>query len=444
MRGAERAWKTNTDIHAGKDWTAPGPAARPPLEPGGQFYALMTQPIAAVQGDLALIKRKGIGSRGVPSAILVLALLGCMPQPGRAQADAKPDPAWNHVARLLAGMPAQPGSPYATVARTRAFRIHQTYMDRFWNAVDKGSLKPISAWGAQQLSQIDGNRTAVYPLSGADFVNLYLMYPRAPRYLMFALEQPGTPPSTVPTEPKALGQILGSLRAVIDTIASKNYFYSAHMRTHLRYTPMQGTAPPLMAFLARLGMDLRNVEPVMLNNAGVLVTCPAADCHKSSFPGMRYTFRAPGETRDRELVYLSLKVQKDSLEPTTPSGKYLGSLPPFNAMMKSAIYLLFEPQFAGVRAWMHRSCRVLIQDDSGMPFTGYATPDWNVRLFGRYVTYTYSIGGIGRPPKQKELVERYRKGPTTPVGFRFGYGGLGGPQSSTLMVIEKKGDAGAP
>ena len=369
---------------------------------------------------------------------IAVVVLGCTPSPGRAKTEVPPDPAWNHSARLLAGMTALPGSPYAVASTSRPFRTHQAYMDRFWAAVDRGSLKPIARWQEQELSKIDGKRLAVYPLSGADFVNLYLMYPKAPRYLMFALEEPGVPPRSIPTDARALGRILGSLRAVIDTIASKNYFYSAHMRTHLKYTPMQGTAPPLMAFLARLGMDLRNVEPIAIDNQGEPAPCSPAACAKSKLPGMRYTFRAPGETSDRELVYLSLRLQKDSLEPSTPSGKYLAALPPFNAMMKSAIYLLHGGQFAGTRSWILKSCHVLIQDDSGMPFSAYANPDWNVRLYGRYLTYTFSIGGIGYPPKQKELVERYRKGPTTPVGFRFGYGGLAGEKDSTLMVIEKK------
>ncbi len=372
-----------------------------------------------------------------------LLLVGCLPHTSQiahdppVQAAQNADPAWNHVARLFAGMPPLPGSPYASAVQSRAFKTHAAYMDRFWSAVESNSRAPIAAWRKEHLTKIDGKRLAVYPLSGADFVNLHLMFPEAPRYLMFALEDPGLPPRNVPADERSMGRVLGSLRAVIDTIASKNYFYSANMRTHLKHTPIQGTAPPLFAFLARLNMDIRSVERVVLDNQGSLVACTVGSCPQSAFPGMRYVFRAPGDNEDRELVYLSLKLQRDSLDRATPSGAYLSGLPPFNAIMKSAIYLLHEAPFAGAREWMTRSCRVLVQDDSGMPFSAYTGPDWQVRLFGRYITYTYSIGGIGFPPKQKDLVEWYRRG-ATPVRFRFGYGGLAGDQSSTLMVIERR------
>lgn len=380
-------------------------------------------------------------NRTVLCVLLAAGILAVSCAPGAASAPAVETPvdqSWNHTARLMAGLPPKADSPYASVAKSKAFTNHQAAMDRFWSAVEKNSLKPMSEWRKTQLAGIDGTRPAVYPLSGADFVNLYALYPAASEYVMFALEEPGQPPKTLTTELKALGRILGSLRSVIGTIASKNYFYSANMRTYLKHTPMKGTAPPLMAFIARLNLDLRSVEPIFITAEGKLSECPQEACPQGSYQGIRYRFRAAGDKQDRDLVYLSIRLEKDTLEPTTATGRYLNSLPVFNSMLKSAIYLLHSDTYAGSRDWMLQKSAVVVQDDSGIPYRFFANERYNVRLFGRYMVYRLSIGGIGKPPRQKDLEQLYQQPGVTPLSFRFGYGGLAGTQNSTMMIAEKK------
>src|SRR5690606_37407507 len=114
------------------------------------------------------------------------------------------------------------------------------------------------------------------------------------------------------------------------------------------------------------------------------------------------------------------------------------SLPKYNAMLKSAIYLLHDEQYSGTRDWMLQKAAVLVQDDSGIAFKHFNNENYKVRLFGRYLTYRISIGGIGHPPRQRDLEKAYSDPGVSRIKFRFGYGGLAGVENSTMMVIEKK------
>ena len=96
--------------------------------------------------------------------------------------------------------------------------------------------------------------TAFYPLSGADFVNLYAFYPDANANIMVGLEPAGkiTDPNTLTAE--QLKQGLNSIQSMVGEMAAQNYFTRKRMRREFANPHFSGTSPVLLIFMTRLGL----------------------------------------------------------------------------------------------------------------------------------------------------------------------------------------------
>jgi hypothetical protein len=106
---------------------------------------------------------------------------------------------------------------------------------------------------------------------------------------------------------------------------------------------------------------------------------------------------------------------------------------PATAMLKSASYLLFDPQFRKVRSMILSTADLVVQDDTGIPFRVLTESRWQVRLYGRYARPT--IKGL-RYGYQADLESAYKAQADLPtLPFPFGYNWKG--QESGLLVARR-------
>jgi hypothetical protein len=87
--------------------------------------------------------------------------------------------------------------------------------------------------------------------------------------------------------------------------------------------------------------------------------------------------------------------------------------------LKSASYLLHEPSFSTIRnAILDRSVAIL-QDDSGIPLSGFDTQRWSLTFYGNYS----GVLDIFQKYYQKDLAEIYstRVADIRPMDFGVGY-----------------------
>jgi len=332
---------------------------------------------------------------------------------------------WNDAARYLAGLPVGPQSSFYRAAADPGYATHVALMDRFWEKVNRTENENIRAFQREHLKKAPDS--VVYPLSGADFGNLYHLFPNAREYLMIATERPGRVLHPDNFRPEERIASLGAIRMVISSIAQYNYLYSAYMRRYMDgYYVYGGTLPVVLIMMARMGHTPLKVEDVVINENGRIE--PGVT---GSIQGYRIEFRADG--RVRELIYLPIWLSNEAVDPSTPSGKFLASRKGGALMLKAAVYLLHWPKYDTLRQHFLNSSELIVQDDSGIPFRDLTA--FNVELFGNYIR-PVPIGLVGYHP-QPDLALAYRQR-SQPISFHYGYGARVGTHYSNLQVARRK------
>ncbi len=349
---------------------------------------------------------------------------------------------YNDIARYLAGIPLEQQSPLYPLTQKKIFREHASTMERFWSEVLRENIFNIIPWRNAHLTPYYDYGTAFYPLSGGDFINLYLFYPLAKKYIMVSLEVAGRMPDLLSLKDYELQSGLRSLRNAIGNIAKKNYMMSAVMKHEMKNPFIEGTLPTILVFAARMELDIRRIEQVVLTAKGTIA--PAVDMSilkdEAIATGNRIVFKASPTGPDRELIYLSMRLRHDSFEPVAPGGKFFSDLRDLNVIIKSAFYLLHRASFERFCASLLERTRLLIQDDSGLPYSFFDNSSWNTFLFGHY-THPLALRDMKHPVDQPVLAREF-KTRAQPLPFNFGYGTWRIDKKSNLIMAVRKSEKG--
>ncbi len=370
--------------------------------------------------------------------LLLLYILTCATPDTVARRN--PSPYWNDLAHFLAGMPFRSDNPLAALTRTESYRRHVAVMNRFWEMVQRENTSPINAWRAAQMPRRYAKNIAFYPFSGADFVNLYSLFPKSRYYIMIALEEPGPVPDPLRLASWQLQAGLSSVQRNIWTIASENYFKSGIMQREMNNKYLEGVTPILLLFAARLGCTVTDVVPVGLDESGSIRALDREGTVKGNKPattGIYIYFRAPGESGLRTLVYLRHRLSAGSLDERTAEGKFFKRLQHLNTVIKSAVYLLHRESLKAFCDFILERSDTVVQDDSGIPYRYFDKQRWDIVRFGTY-TYPRSLKDLPNPPYQPDLAKDYAK-TSLPLPFNFGYGVLTGRGKSNMVQALKNG-----
>ena len=354
----------------------------------------------------------------------------CLMQPRTAAAD----PYWNDVARYLAGMEVRDTSVLKPKTADPRYRAHIAYMDNLWGMIRKETIDLIRPWRDDNIPSVGGGGTAFYPLSGADFINLFTIYPNARTYLMIALEQSG---DAALLRDHASNRFLDGLMPIqrgIYLYGVNNYFQSKVMMKEMNNTLLPGTAPALLIFMARMGLTVTGVENITIGDTGNIVTAGPANGAPRQVAGIRILFTGSGAAGTRELIYLSMRLEPDSVDTAAPEGRFFNRLRGTRTMLKSAVYILQDDKYAPLKDFILKRSALIVQDDSGIPY-GAFDGRWRVKLYGKYNPYM-SLGGC-TIRRQEDLAGAYAK-ESFPLPFNFGYGILQGQGQSNLMIAKRK------
>jgi hypothetical protein len=354
---------------------------------------------------------------------------------------------WQEQALLFAGRPLPPESPFYELSLCPSFRRHAEAMELFWDQVRKDSLNAMISWRERNVPRDLGRNPVLYPLSGADYLNAYALFPQAPQYTFIALEAPGTLPDLYRmTEPEREAG-LAAIRRAVATVASVNYMKSKILRKELSNGYIPGTLPVFLLLAGGLGHTVEDVRPVILDEAGNIRDSqwgsenPAPQ--RSPKPGaanvihgLRMMVRVPETGQTKIIVYLQVRLRKEAVSTATREGKFFSRIHNCNTIFKAAVYLLHNDEYNAVREFVLDRSDLILQDDSGLPYRLFRPDEWVEHLFGTY-TRIPPLGGIPDPPQQPVLARRFREH-SEPLFFPYGYGVLQGKGKSNLMLFVKK------
>ncbi|MCB1095372.1 MAG: hypothetical protein KDN22_07300 [Verrucomicrobiae bacterium] len=316
----------------------------------------------------------------------------------------------NDYARLLAGMPGGPDSPYRAFRETPAWQDYRWKMNSLWERVEDQRLSKIREWRQRELGGLTSHPLVFYPFSGPDVLFADAFFPDARTYVLCGLESPDLMPDFSELNDSEKEGILTGLHGSLTTALNFSYFITKDMRVDLKRTRMSGVLPVISIFLARTGNRITQVNAIGLDANGGIV---------QGNSGLRINCVSRRGGRPTTIFYFKEDLS-NSLQKNNPRLlRFLASQGSPVTYLKSASYLLHEPSFSIIReAILERSVAIL-QDDSGLPLSAFDRQRWGLKFYGNYT----GVLDIFQKYYQKDLAEIYatHAGEIRPMDFGVGY-----------------------
>ena len=344
------------------------------------------------------------------------------------------------VARLLAGLPPS-AALHADIAETSEWREHRDIVQAGWAKVKQGRAGVMARWRDETIrTGCSGSGTLLYPFSGPDFANAYVLFPGCRNYMLFGLELPGEVPELEKLDRQALGRLLADVRVAVGDLVERNYFITSRMSRQLHTSQLRGVVPVIIASMALAGVEVRSVEPLELQ-----ALAPDEEAEQTGAKPLRklravqITFQRPGSTKVQTLQYFSVDATNRGVAPYPEFLAHLRTAKPAPMLIKSASYLLQDKQFRAIRDTLLESADFLVQDDTGMPYEVLKAHGWDMQLYG----------GYRKPIKpfhwayQAKLDAAYKEASVGDLPFSFSYHWHGG-KSNAMVARRVPVPAGVP
>jgi hypothetical protein len=337
------------------------------------------------------------------------------------------DPRLTSIAQLLAGVEPE-YALHARIAALDAWQAHRRTLVPQWRKLQSGRLDAIEAWRDQALAgRTPRCRTLLYPFSGPDFLNAYLLFPLCDTYVFLGLEPPGTVPELDRMAAVDVAPSLHDMRVALQDLVAHNFFMTKHMAQQLATPRIKGVAPLLAASMGVIRIRIIAVEPFAM---------PATRTGgKRMLQGVKVVFFHPDIGRSQVLIYVAADASNAGFEKAPELGSFLTALKPATVLVKSGSYLLHRPYFSRLRDSLLDVADLVVQDDSGIPYRLLRERGWNVRLYG---TYTGPIA-LFAGDRQPDLAMAYQnRADGQPLPFAFGYKGVSGESNALVARSEKR------
>lgn len=363
------------------------------------------------------------------------------------------------LAYLLAGRESNIQSQHKTeryhgIENQPFYQKYAKKMDKLYRKLHISVLNKIPDWRQRNIpaSAEKYKRYPVfYPLSGADFINLYLFYPDALEYTMIAMENKGELIEANILDGKHLTIELNALYQSVHSYATQNYFQSKIMERSFHNSYYAGVLPRILIFMAWLDMTIVDIQFISIDKKGNFIYEDLISTKRNYlnikghqeqkklqkyFYGFRISFRDTTQPHDiRHLTYLSSRMSNQSIDSRNSFGKFFQNMPQSRILLKSAVYLFQMQSFQQLAKFLAKRAVMIIQDDSGFAYAQFSPKYWERRIYGRYLRFPIK-GTMYRI--QKDLHQEYDKIRPKPLSFHFGYGILKGKNNSNLMILIKK------
>jgi hypothetical protein len=249
-------------------------------------------------------------------------------------------------------------------------------------------------------------------------LHAYYLYPHTTEFMLAALEPIIKVPSLDSIPLRARDQFLDSLNHSLRDIFHKSYFITTHMQKDLRQ--IRGVLPAFYFFIERTGHELLEQHLIGLDSAGQEKEIRSSKLLSQKIPGVKLVFRNK-ETREiKTLYYFSVDISDKGMKRKPELTAFFLHRKPFNTFLKSASYLMHNPDFSAVKNLILNNTESLFQDDTGVPFKDFGTrPDLKYTLYGEY---TRPVKDFGSYTYQADLDEAYKKAKDKePLPFSLGY-----------------------
>lgn len=298
-------------------------------------------------------------------------------------------------ANILAGR----GSPSVNPSVQSIWKQHRDQLAPQWKKLGEQRLAKMKEWSGVEL-KADNCKTMLYPFSGPDFFNAYVLFPNCDTYIFFGLENASQLPEMNKLNKVQFATLMSDFRESMTDILQRNYFITKQMFHQLHTFQLEGATPIIAAEMTAFDIEIKSIE------------------HKPGSRVVKIVFVSSLTKKQQTLYYYSVDVSNEGLH--KHNADFLDIIrhnKPTYTLLKSASYLLHIREFTNVRDTILDVTTVLVQDDTGIPYQ-FLARGWKVKLYGQYdkpiADFTYGY--------QPDLEHAYKVSPNVQLlPFPFGY-----------------------
>lgn len=348
---------------------------------------------------------------------------------------------WDSVAKYLAGIDPVEDPAVAALSQKPEWQAHKRAMDAMFAGFEKTYLSKMRPWSEKEIGD-PGTPVLFYPFGGPEIIVSQTMFPHVKDYVMCGLEPPGLPPDLSKVPAARMNYVLANMRNSLAWLVTYTYFQTIQMDSQLRATDVSGTVPLILVFLARTGNRVTDVVDVFLGKDGRLVELeenspgpgrvPRSSIKGEGILGVRVTFVKDGT--ERSAFFFSFDASDPAMAGRGYFFDFIRSRGERSVMIKAASYLLHWGNFPTLKAFILNESRLILSDDTGMPFKDYDRKSWDLTFYGNYVAPIPQFAG----QIQHNLRAVYAaKKDIKPLPFEIGYTAAWKPGVSSLIVARK-------
>jgi hypothetical protein len=326
------------------------------------------------------------------------------------------------TARFLAGLPGNPGSPFAELEKSAAWKDHRARLDSAWQRAEGSLIAGLHEFGKAELSDPALLQAIVYyPFSGPDALYATASFPNNATYVLVALEPSGTLPTLAKLSQKQdLAGYLAATRESMASVLGRSFFITREMDHQFRGQVTDGLLLPILEVLVRQHNTILGFRYTRLDDDGKLIDRDLSYKPRTPYgdKGLQIAYRSGDDQSVHQMYYLTINLDDEHLKTNPQFVKYSAGLKGAVTLLKATSYMTHRDEFSTIRSLILDNSQAVLQDDSGIPYH-FFTPDvWKVQLFGEYTRPYASFRYLIQP----DLRKAYQDPSTRPLPFRIGYG----------------------
>ena len=351
----------------------------------------------------------------------------------------KKDTLLDNTARFISGMPQLIKNSFSALEGDKYWKEYKVSIDTNWKRMYTKRLSKMKEWEAETFSKsLSDTLPLFYPFAGPDFLHAYYLYPETKEYILAALEPIIPIPHLDSVNVKTRDEFLDSLKHSLRDIFYKSYFITTHMQNDLKQ--IKGVLPPFYFFIERSGHELLEQKFITLDSNGEEKEVKGGLLSSQKVRGVKLTLRNWETKQIKTLYYFSTDISDKGLKKKPEFVKFVLKRGHYNTFVKSASYLMHNPEFSQIKSLILSHSVSLFQDDTGVPFK-----DFKRRLdvtWQFYGAYTKPVKDFGSYLFQADLDSAYKASKDNQaLPFSLGYHWSSKIQNYMLI---KKSQLGIP
>lgn len=313
--------------------------------------------------------------------------------------------------------------------KSASYADHSGAFNRIWKKGQDLRLNKIRTWGREEFSELCKEpATVFYPFGGADILHSSLFFPCGRNTVMIGLEPPGTIADPAKLSEAARRRYLGAVRQSLFSIIEFSFFRTLAMRDDFA-SVLDGVAPVLVVFLARLDYELLAFKEIRIVSDGRAMTKSAyeelkkTDPSLSAVPGVQIFYRTQKEGPVHSVAYFSTDISNTGLEKTPyflPAIKKQFSDPTIG-YLKAASYLMHRDNFSEIRDFILDESEFLLGDSSGIPIQYMKDGRWKLVYYGRYDQPIKLFSVRHQPDLKADFRNKKNDIRDLPIGIGYNY-----------------------